>query len=308
MELLQNYKGAVFFVDILGISALTNNKISLNDDDFRPWLKDDIHKFSNQFLGAAILAEFRKLLLKLSRENSNLKITQLSDCAFVWSEQIADVIIFCSKFMHQAIEKGILCRGGLAYGEIIETNQSHKLGRFILGDAVTQAAKLECRSKGCRVLINTELPQELWEQNEDTSKRISSLFQPFTNPLDYTVYDEFKWYLTPQLDYKKVVDLNFIDFDAKVNYTKKRLILANRLRCSPNFNWNSKSIEGRIQLIASINFLCQNYTMGVLHNFGWEDVVEKRDEQVVKNINKKVNNYPDYRKHTNESFPDDWAE
>lgn len=308
MELLQNYKGAVFFVDILGISALTNNKISLNEDDFRPWLKDDINKFSNQFLGAAILAEFRKLLLELSRENSNLKITQLSDCAFIWSEQISDVIIFCSKFMHQAIEKGILCRGGLAYGEIIETNQSHKLGRFILGDAVTQAAKLESRSKGCRVLINTELPQELWEQNEDTSNRIYSLFQPFTNSLDYAIYDEFKWYLTPQLDYKNVVDLNFIDFDTKVNYTKKRLILANRLRCSPNFNWNSKTIEGRIQLIASINFLCQNYTMGVLHNFGWEDVVEKRDEQVVKNLNKKVNNYPDYRKHTNEQFPDDWAE
>ncbi len=54
MELLENYNGAVFFVDILGISALTNNKIDLQEEDFAPWL-DDPTKFSNQFLGAAIL-------------------------------------------------------------------------------------------------------------------------------------------------------------------------------------------------------------------------------------------------------------
>lgn len=308
MELLQNYKGAVFFVDILGISALTNNNINLEEEDYRPWLNNDIDKFSNQFLGASILAEFRSLLLKLRKGNTSLKITQLSDCAFIWSEDIADVVVFCSKFMHRAVEKGILCRGGLAFGEIIETNQSHKLGRFILGDAVTQAAKLESRSKGCRVLINCELPQELWEQNKEVSKKIFPLFQPFTNPLDFQVYDEFKWYLTPKLDYKNIVDLNVIDFNTKVKFTKNRLVLANRLRCSPRFNWNSKSILGRAQLIASINFLCQNYTMGVLHNFGWEDVVERRDEQVVENINKKVNEYPDYRKYKNEPFPEDWAE
>ncbi|CAM4071803.1 hypothetical protein [Gillisia limnaea] len=308
MELLQHYKGAVFFVDILGISALTNNNIALNHEDYRTWLNNNIPKFSNQFLGASILAEFRKLLLKLRKGNTSLKITQLSDCAFIWSEQIADVVVFCSKFMHQAVEKGILCRGGMAFGEIIETNQSHRLGRFILGDAVTQAAKLESRSKGCRVLINSDLPQELDKQSEDVSKRIFTLFQPFTNPLDFQVYDEFKWYLTPKLDYKNIVDLNFIDFDTRVKFTKNRLILANRLRCSPKFNWNSRSILGRAQLIASINFLSQNYTMGVLHNFGWVDVIDKRDEKVVEKMNKKLNEYPDYRKHIDEPFPEDWAE
>lgn len=95
MELLQKYNGTVFFVDILGISALTNNKISLNNKHFKPWLENDETKFSNQFLGAAILVEFRKLLLKLGKQNPGVKITQLSDCAFIWSQSIEDVIIFC---------------------------------------------------------------------------------------------------------------------------------------------------------------------------------------------------------------------
>ncbi|WP_407517157.1 nucleotidyl cyclase domain-containing protein [Elizabethkingia anophelis] len=308
MELLQNYKGAVFFVDILGISALTNNNITLTNEDFKPWLKSKREKYSNQYLGASILVEFRKLLLKLGKENTKLKITQLSDCAFIWSEEISDVIIFCSKFMHQAIENGILCRGGIAYGEIIETNHSHELGRFILGDAVTQAAKLEGQSKGCRILINRELPENFWEQNLETANKIYSLFQPFTNPVDFTIYDEFKWYLTPELDYQNLTDLNYINHTDKINFTKNRLKLANKLRCSTKYNWNSKSTEGRVQLISSIKFLSENYLMEVLHNFGWENIIDKRDEKTVDKINSKIENYLDYRKFKPFSFPNDWDE
>ncbi|WP_018676229.1 adenylate/guanylate cyclase domain-containing protein [Riemerella columbina] len=160
MEDIKNYEGAVFFVDILGISALTNGAIPLKNEDFKPWLNDR-KLYTNQFLGASILTEFRKLLSSIKGKNSKITITQLSDCAFIWSEDILEVLVFCSKFMHQAIKNGILCRGGLAYGEIIETKQPHNLGRFILGDAVTQAAKLESQSKGCRVLINRGLPETL---------------------------------------------------------------------------------------------------------------------------------------------------
>lgn len=305
MELLTNYNGAVFFVDILGISALTNNKIKLEAEDFQPWL-DDPSKFSNQFLGAAILAKFRDLLSTLGMEKKSLKITQLSDCAFIWSDNIADVIIFCSKFMHQAVNTGILCRGGLAYGEIIETNQSHKLGRFILGDAVTQAAKLEQLSKGCRVLMNQEIPHELFHYNEDLSSKIMPLFQPFDNNIDYTTYDEFKWYMAPQLSYKNQVDLNTVSFQTRIEHTKNRLILANRLRCSTKFNWNAKSNEGRRQLIPSIRFLSENYLGGVLHNFGWEDVIDNRSKETELNIAKKINDYPDYREYQSIPFPDDW--
>ncbi len=307
MELLTNYNGAVFYVDILGISALTNNKITLDNKDFQPWL-DDPTKFSNQFLGAAILSKFRDLLSTLGNEKKTLKITQLSDCAFIWSQNIADVVLFCSKFMHQAVDSGILCRGGLAYGEIIETDQSHKLGRFILGDAVTQAAKLEQLSKGCRVLMNQEIPHELFHQDDDWSHKIIPLFQPFDNNIDFTTYDEFKWYLSPPLSYNDQIDLNTLPFSKRVEHTKNRLILANKLRCSPKFNWNAKSNEGRAQLIPSIRLLSENYIGGVLHNFGWHDVVNNRSTESERRITKKVNEYPDYRPYQENEFPDDWME
>ncbi|WP_312285108.1 hypothetical protein [Chryseobacterium gleum] len=305
MELLENYKGAVFFVDILGISALTNSKIELDENDFTPWL-DDPTKFSNQFLGAAILAKFRDLLSSLGDENTNLKITQLSDCAFVWSKKIEDVVVFCSKFMHHAVNNGILCRGGLAYGEIIETNQFHKLGRFILGDAVTQAAKLESISKGCRVLINQDLPHELFHQNDEMFNKIAKLFQPFDNTINFITYDEFKWYMAPELEYKNQSDLSRISFREKVEHTKNRLILANKLRCSTKFNWNSKTTEGQSQLIPSIRFLSENCIDGVMHNFEWKTMFNTRGEEKELRIKNEVKEYRNYREYKPVPTPDDW--
>lgn len=309
MELIEKYNGAVFFVDILGMSALTNKKIVLNEEDFAPWLRDLGVEYSNQFLGAAILSEFRSLLLDLSSKNKNIKVTQLSDCAFIWSENIADVIVFCSKFMHQAIDRGILCRGGMAFGEIIETNQSHKLGRFIVGDAVTKAAKLESVAKGCRVLITEEFPHDLFTHNEKFSNCIYQMFKPFKNPLDYSIYDEFKWYLAPELSYKRTIELGFIDFTTKVEHTKVRLKLANKLRLWDKFSWNAKSSEGKMQLRSSVSFLSENYQMDILHNFDWEDVVEKRvDFQGLSRMENIIQNYSDYRQYKRIEFPNDWAE
>ncbi len=210
--------------------------------------------------------------------------------------------------MHQAINNGILCRGGLAYGEIIETNQPHHLGRFILGDAVTQAAKLEGKSKGCRVLINEELPYEFSQQNEEMYSKIFGLFQPFDDNISYVTYDEFKWYMAQELNYKMQVDLSRINFKDKIKHTKNRLILANKLRCSTKFNWNSKSPEGKSQLIPSIRFLSENYVGGILHNFGWEDVVSKRSDASEQRIRNTITNYLDYREYKPIPFPEDWDE
>ncbi|WP_312716763.1 hypothetical protein, partial [Sphingobacterium multivorum] len=254
------------------------------------------------------LAKFRDLLSTLGSEKKSIKITQLSDCAFIWSENISDVLTFCSRFMHESVNNGILCRGGLAYGEIIETNQSHKLGRFILGDAVTQAAKLEELSKGCRILMNEEIPHELFHQNEELSNKIFPLFQPFDNTIDYTVYDEFKWYMAPPLTYKNQINLSALTFQDMVGHTKVRLKLANKLRCSPKFNWNSKSMAGKAQLIPSIRFLSENYIGGVLHNFGWNNVINNRSTQTEIKNTTLIDNYPDYRPYEKEPFPDDWLE
>lgn len=308
MESIQNYEGGVLFVDILGISALTNGTLKLKKEDFEPWLNDNKNQYKNQFLGAAVLAEFRKILMELDNQYPNITITQLSDCAFIWSRNLTDILIFASNFMHKSVNNGLLCRGGISYGEIIETSQNHRLGRFILGDAVTTAAKLESRSKGCRILISDNIPSKLWEENNDFSNNISEIFQPFTNPIDYSIFDEFKWYLTPVLNHDNNINLNFASFSEKIAFTKQRLVLGNIVRSSPKFNWNSKNSEGLQQLRASINFLTENKLLNVLHNFDHQDVLSKRDGGFVVRQNDRINNYRDYRRIKPDIFPDDWEE
>jgi hypothetical protein len=294
MEFISKYDGAVFFVDILGMTALTNNKLNLTDEDYSHWLDQHGIEYTDQYLAASILAEFRQILIELNQNFETVTVSQLSDCAFVWSRNITDIVLFASKFMITSIDRGLLCRGGLTYGEIIETNQNHELGRFIVGKAVTDAAKLEGVAKGARVLIDQEFPHSLWEFDKDFADRIIPLFAPFTNPLDYTIYDEFKWYLCPDLS-KTVKNLSILSDPEKIALTKSRLKVANQVRCSPKFNWNSKSKEGLVQLKATVNFISENYLLNISHNFDWNDVVSKRDYEVVERINRKIDSYKDYR-------------
>jgi hypothetical protein len=306
MELISKYDGAVFFVDILGMTALTNSKMTLVAEDYSHWLDQHGKEYTDQYLAASILAEFRQILIGLNQTFESVTVSQLSDCAFVWSRNITDIVLFASKFMTTAINRGILCRGGLTYGEIIETNQNHELGRFIVGKAVTDAAKLEGVAKGARVLIDQDFPHSLWEQDKDFAERTIPLFAPFTNPLDYTDYDEFKWYLCPDLS-STVNNLSILSNAEKITLTKSRLKIANQVRCSPKFNWNSKSKEGLIQLKATINFISENSLLEISHNFAWNDAVAKRGNEIVESINRKIDSYKDYRVIVKQDEPE-WEE
>jgi hypothetical protein len=294
MELISKYSGAVFFVDILGMTALTNNKMTLTDEDYSHWLDKHEKEHTDQFLAASILAEFRNILTELNERFSSVTVSQLSDCAFAWSKNITDIVLFASKFMTTSISQGILCRGGMSYGEIIETNQNHELGRFIVGKAVTDAAKLEGVAKGARILIDQEFPHHLWVLDKDFSERTTPLFAPFTNPLDYAEYDEFRWYLCPALS-ETVNNLETLSDVEKIILTKKRLKIANQVRSSPKFSWNSKSKEGLIQLRATINFISANNLLGISHNFSWTDATHQRGHEIVTNIDRKIDSYNDYR-------------
>lgn len=272
MNFIKRLTGAVFFVDILGFGALTQNQIDLSKDDFAPWLDKYHQAYDNQVLAAAILSEFREILIDL--DNSfDVTISQLSDCAFVWSENIKDVLIVANNIMSRCIESGILCRGGLSYGEIIETNQNHSLGRFILGKAVTQAVKLEGIAKGCRIMITDEFPSHLYENHPDFNKKIYTLFQPFVNPLDYITYDEFKWYCAPNMT-EDISELPIISEKEKMNLAYERLMLATFVRVHPKFSWNSKG-QGLVHVRASINFLAasNDEPFEVQHNFDWSDII-----------------------------------
>jgi hypothetical protein len=293
MELITKYDGAVFFVDLLGMTALTNNLITLENKDYECWLSQYGLEYTNQYLAASLLADFRKILIELNEQFDSVTVSQLSDCAFVWSKNITDIVVFSSQFMTKAISSGLLCRGGLTYGEIIETNQNHELGRFIVGKAVTDAAKLEGIAKGSRVLIDKDFPNYLNEFDSNFAGRTIPLFVPFINPLDYQEYDEFKWYLCPNLTHN-VSNLSIMSFEEKRSLTKKRLKLANIVRCSPKFSWNSKSKEGLVQVKATINFIAENGLLDVFHTFAWESTLSKRDENFVENLNRIIDENQQY--------------
>lgn len=127
MEMIEKSKAAVFYVDILGMGALTKQELKLTRSDYIPWLKKNRDEFNPEYLAAAILAEFRRILTSLIPKYRNVTVSQLSDCAFIWSADICAVVKFAAEFMQIAIRKGVFCRGGLTYGEIIETNENHKL-------------------------------------------------------------------------------------------------------------------------------------------------------------------------------------
>jgi hypothetical protein len=238
---LKQYKGAVFFVDLLGIGALTQKKIKLTEIDYVAFgLKID--QQSEQFFCAQLLIKFRSVLAKIKKENTKVNIAQLSDCAFVWSEDVASVVDAARKIMYLAIRSGILLRGGLAYGDIVEPNKiNHRIGHFILGEASTKAVKLESAGKGCRIFSDSELPSEL------TNSFSQYLFSPLKSPLDGAIVDEFKWYL-PE---------DYANLKSKSNKQKREIMhdlleLISLLKYSENFNWNASTHEGALQLSLGI--------------------------------------------------------
>lgn len=288
MELINKIKGAVFFIDILGFGALTQNKLVLKNEDFSIWLDQYSLNYENQNLAAAILAKFREILLKIDSKINSITICQLSDCAFVWSTNVKDVIISANNIMSECISNGILCRGGLSYGEIIETSQSHKLGRFILGDAVTNAVKLEGIAKGCRIMINEQFPHDLFSSDETFSSQIYTLFQPFVNPLDFETYDEFKWYFVPFM--KENFSIQAINHKEKTKHTNTRLKLANKIRLDPKYSWNASNQQGKIHLKSSLNFLSESHDeiFMTTHNFHFKDIHDNRSNSSLENANKLI--------------------
>ncbi|RYE24006.1 MAG: hypothetical protein EOP45_06270 [Sphingobacteriaceae bacterium] len=291
---LTDYKGAVVFIDLLGFGALTNGKIELRDDDIAPWLEGTGDPYNHHYLAAHLLVELRALLQELCRQFKDLKVAQLSDCFFAWSQHTDQVVRFTHLFMHKAIKRGLLCRGGMAYGQIIETERNHRLGRLILGDAVTKAVGLEKHAKGARLLTEPELITALYEQNSKLSMQMTGFFEMFENPLDYLGYDEFRWYLADDL--KKLPDYGsqFCKPEEKFQYTKNRLGLDTLLIHSPKFSWNARNEQGLVHLKATSNFLSASGLLDIKHAFDRRGIPKSRSFERIKNINELVNNDDGY--------------
>lgn len=292
---LTDYRGSVVFIDILGFGALTSGKIDLNNDDYSPWLNGTGHPYNHHYLAAHLLVELRALLQQLSRQFKNLKVAQLSDCFFAWSKKTDEVVRFAHLFMYKAIECGLLCRGGMAYGLIIETQKNHSLGRLISGDAVTKAVSLEKLAKGARLLTEPELVMAFNKQNRKLSMQMSGFFEPFENPLDYLIYDEFRWYLSDELETLPDYGSQFCNPEQKLKLTKNRLGLDTLLIYSPKFSWNSKNEQGLIHLKATSNFLSLSGILDIKHDFDRRGFPESRSFDKVKHINELVESDGGYR-------------
>lgn len=274
---MQAYNGAVFFVDILGFSALTKGQVvGITKEDYHAWGISDSVSQPHSILAATIIVEFRDVLHQLKTRYPEIHVGQLSDCAFIWSEDIMMLVQSLHFVMWTMIqEKGILCRGGVAYGEIVEVdNVDYNLGAFIVGDAVTKAVKNEGRLKGPRVAMDVSFPDVLWHSLGKSAINVQfahDIFYPNKSEIDLSVVDEYRWYLCED---NIVPETSILSFEKQVELTKKRLHLANILRFHPRMGWNSRGAEGLVQLKAGEISLSANRLLGVLHNFETDNVNE----------------------------------
>lgn len=241
---MDHYQGAVLYLDILGISNLTKKKVKLTPEDYEAWGIKKQSEWNEHFFCAKLLVAFRSCLEDVKQRHGNIKVTQLSDCAFIWSKDAAAVAKAAQDLMWALIRAGVLCRGGIAYGEIIEPDRVAKsIGQFVLGEAVTMAVECEGKGKGCRLFTDPELVLHLTGTGPRNDRFPLESFVELRNPLSGESADEFRWYLQE------------IPGGPPISDQSKHLALLEimaGLMCSPQFNWNATSDAGRLQLACSI--------------------------------------------------------
>lgn len=237
---MREYDGAVLFVDILGISALTTSSAPIViEQDFKALAPRSKKTGGNQLFCARLLSVFRKNLFQCQKKG--LKIAQLSDCAFLWAEDVSLVVKAAKVLFEKNTETGVFARGGMTFGQIIEPEKTNRsLGQFICGNAVTRAAQLEGSGKGSRIFIDREIG------GRHIQGISPSAFEGLANPADYRVIDEFTWFSCPS---------SFETRSENLERLKALLALLIRFQHSPAFRWNAASKPGLIHLGATIERL-----------------------------------------------------
>ncbi|WP_050507532.1 hypothetical protein [Pseudomonas syringae] len=181
---MNQYQGAVFFVDMLGVGALTQNQVTIGEDDFKArGMSPSISPSANLFCGQ-LLTTFRSCLAAVRTSHKQVKIAQLSDCAYIWSEIVLAVLDAARAFMWQSVNAGLLSRGGISYEEIVEPDKINRaIGDFILGGAVTRAVGLEKAGKGCRVFVDDLIHRQI--QKSDAVRFKDEAFSSLKEVLKY---------------------------------------------------------------------------------------------------------------------------
>jgi hypothetical protein len=279
---LKEYTGAVFFVDILGVGALTQGKIEISEKDFSAHNFRYDSKFSEHQFCAKLLLKFRRVLISSTTHVKNIKVAQLSDCAFIWSDDPDIVVNVARDIMWKSVLGGLLCRGGLANGQIVEPDKINtKLGMFICGGAVTDAVRLEGTGKGARVFVKQELVSEL--------KKIPyTAFVPRKSLIDFSTIDEFKWYRYPDVIKSANENLN------KKLVMNEIVKLIAMLKHSPKYIWNASNPLGRVQLASSIDIISSETEVLVGNSdlkFDYENMVDNLNNRSEERYKKILINY-----------------
>jgi len=238
---MRSFQGAVLFADMLGFSALTRGNLNLGAQECDPWKVDSNGDFPHQLLAAKILLAFRKALTQTKKAFEGVRVAQLSDCAFLWSTDVGAIADAGRYLMYEAALRGLLCRGGLAFGDVHEPDKvNHSLGAFIVGDAVTRAATYESVGKGMRVFTDPETAHRVM------AVRPTESFQPLINPLTGDTFDEWRWYAPSQSTRS----------ERTVTSLRKELerIVGchTMLRYSPKLSWSATTSEGCRQIACSV--------------------------------------------------------
>lgn len=239
--------GAVFFVDILGVGALTQGSIAIDKNDFEAHRFGYKEEFSEHQFCAKLLMKFRRILVAATKNKNKVKVAQLSDCAFIWSESVDDVVNVVRDIMWKSLLGGLMCRGGLAYGQIVEPDKVNRsLGMFICGGAVTDAVKLEGQLKGMRVAVSPDVVAEF-------NNIPHNIVVPKVNPIDCSVIDELLWFVYPNEIRDPWREQNLTD---KLRASEMMKLLA-ILKHSPKLSWNAASHPGRVQVAATIDVISE---------------------------------------------------
>lgn len=289
-----NNKGYVFFVDILGFSALTQYQINLNEEDYKARVLKH-NQWDNSYFAAEILIEFREVLLEVKKEIPAINIAQLSDCAFLWSDNIWTLLCSVHLTMWLMIqERGILCRGGLGLGSMVGAKREPKaFGEFVVGSAVTMAVKNEGIFKGPRIAMDPSFPQELWNYKKKNDlklgyKLINDIFHECENPINYQFVDEYRWYLCNKEQFDRVTKEHSVTNDEKKEVTRDRIILCNSLIYDPRMRWNTIN-EGNTHIQAGIKAISSDNILDFHHNFTYKYGVSiTRSFKNLKNANNLV--------------------
>ncbi|MCS0628816.1 hypothetical protein NX786_05675 [Telluria mixta] len=238
---MKSYQGGVLFIDMLGFGALTNGHLTLGAVECEPWKVDPNGASPHQLIAAQILLAFRRALMRTKNAYKAVRVAQLSDAAFLWSEDIGALADAGRYVMHEAAAMGLLCRGGLAIGGVHEPNKpNNSLGAFIVGDAVTRAVSHEGKGKGMRIFTDEDTVRHVLEARPD------EVFTPLVDPLSGITIDEWQWYVPSPL-LREEHDKN------KLQSQIESLVTCHTMfRYSPKLSWSATTSEGRRQIACSV--------------------------------------------------------